>query len=331
MPGLWLEAPTRRSFNVTHRTTSNSETRHFCYSGTRLGLLRVLDFIRRLHRPPIIQTLFASLPGLELHLFLFLTIAFPPLFEGLPIVQPSRCATCLAEEVQNAVAVHPHALKMLRQQRLPVLARDDDGADMWLPRQGRKPGVGVDIEVRGDLVVEVGLVGGWGANAMEDQRDLDERWDGGHGLREDGMICGDRGGGPRREFVFLNVAPDDDGLNGPRGAVCCRRGWCGRLWGGWSRWWVCFRSRRWVCFRRRRLLRRGFWLRIGVYVVPFWVIDRRHGEWYGSASWGRISEHRVNVRRSSPHSMHGPTQCMVFLIKIYQNTSFYTTCNFLAF
>ena len=53
------------------------------------------------------------------------------------------------------------------------------------------------LRVRGNLVVEVGPVGGPSAYAVEDQRDLDERWDGGDGLREDGMICGDRGGGPR--------------------------------------------------------------------------------------------------------------------------------------
>src|SRR4051794_23186781 len=86
-------------------------------------VLRVLDFIRRLHRPPIIRILLASPPGPKL--LLFLTITFPPLLEGLPIVQPSRRSFSLAEEVQNAIAVHPHTLKMLRQQRLPVLARDD--------------------------------------------------------------------------------------------------------------------------------------------------------------------------------------------------------------
>ncbi|KAJ3455237.1 hypothetical protein MRS44_013837 [Fusarium solani] len=80
---------------------------------------------------------------------------------------------------------------------------------------GRKPGLGVDIEIRGDLVVEVGTVCGLSAYALEDQRNLDEPWDGRHGLREDGMIYLDRRGGPRHEFKSLNVAPDDDGLDGP--------------------------------------------------------------------------------------------------------------------
>jgi hypothetical protein len=84
-----------------------------------------------------------------------------------------------------------------------------------LPHRGRKPGVGIDVEVRGYLVVEVGPVGGLSAYAVEYQRDLDERWDGGDRLREDGMICRDRGGGPRQEFVLLGLARDDDGLDGP--------------------------------------------------------------------------------------------------------------------
>jgi len=91
-------------------------------------LPRCLDFIRRPHRPPIIYILIASLPGPVT--LLFLTIIIPPLLEGLPIVHPSRRAFPLAEVVQNAVAVHPQALKMMRQQRLLVLARRDDGADM---------------------------------------------------------------------------------------------------------------------------------------------------------------------------------------------------------
>ena len=107
---------------------------------------------------------------------------------------------------------------MLRQQRPPVLARDNDGADKRLPRHGRKPAVRVDVEVCGELVVEIGPVGGLSAKAVEDQWYLNERWNIGHRLREDAMICGDRGGGrggPKRVLPPLNIAPDDDSLDRP--------------------------------------------------------------------------------------------------------------------
>ena len=87
---------------------------------------------------------------------------------------------------------------------------------MRLPHRGCVPAVSIYVEVRGDLVAKVGPIGGLSAKAVEDQRDLNERWNMGHRLREDAMICGDRGGGPRwRIAAAFNVAPDDDGLDGP--------------------------------------------------------------------------------------------------------------------
>lgn len=44
--------------------------------------------------------------------------------------------------------------------------------------EAQTPGLGVDIEVSGDLVVEVGPVGGPSPDAVEDQRDLNKPWDG---------------------------------------------------------------------------------------------------------------------------------------------------------
>lgn len=46
-----------------------------------------------------------------------------------------------------------------------------------------------------------GTIGGLSAS-VEDQRDLDKPWDGRNGLRENGMICGDSDGGPRRILYF---------------------------------------------------------------------------------------------------------------------------------
>ncbi len=54
---------------------------------------------------------------------------------------------------------------------------------------------------------------------MEDQRDLDERGDGNYDIREDRVVRRDRRGGPRRGSALLDLAPDDDGSNGHRGAV----------------------------------------------------------------------------------------------------------------
>ncbi|KAJ4176210.1 hypothetical protein NW759_017554, partial [Fusarium solani] len=44
--------------------------------------------------------------------------------------------------------------------------------------------------------------------------DVDQSWDRRHVLQDDGMVCVDRRSGSRREFQSLNVAPDDDGLDG---------------------------------------------------------------------------------------------------------------------
>lgn len=56
----------------------------------------------------------------------------------------------------------------------------------------------------------VGTIGGLSAS-VEDQRDFDKPWDGRNGLRENGMICGDSDGGPRRIFYFLARNP----------CICC--------------------------------------------------------------------------------------------------------------
>jgi len=173
--------------NVTHRTTSNGETQPLCYSGDTLGCTKSLRFHKATSPPPIIQTLFASLPGLGLHLFLFLTITFPPLFEGLPIVQPSRRAISLAEEVQNAVAVHPHALQdaaaatgFLSLRATTIVPTCDCHAG------GANPESASMLRYVAIWLSRSGLVGGWGANAVEDQRDLDERWTGGTGCEKMG-------------------------------------------------------------------------------------------------------------------------------------------------
>ena len=99
---------------------------------------------------------------------------------------------------------------MVEQQRLLVLPGDNYGADIGLPTRRRKPSLIVDVEIRGDLVVEVCSVGRLSANTVDDQRHLDELWDGRYWFPEDGVICLDPRHGPRRESCFLNGAPDDD-------------------------------------------------------------------------------------------------------------------------
>jgi hypothetical protein len=55
---------------------------------------------------------------------------------------------------------------------------------------------------------------------MQDQRDLDECWNGRYVIGEDWMICLDHCRRPRRESDSLNIAPDDDGLDGPQRTAC---------------------------------------------------------------------------------------------------------------
>ncbi len=49
---------------------------------------------------------------------------------------------------------------------------------MGLPRRGRKPGLWIDVEICSNLIVEVGPVCRLSAHTVNDQRDLDESWDG---------------------------------------------------------------------------------------------------------------------------------------------------------
>ena len=77
----------------------------------------------------------------------------PSLLKGLPIVQdPQR----RLQSDPELVAVHPHGLEMLREQRL-IQTRDSDGANVRLPLRRHETDLIVDVEVCHHPVLEVGL------------------------------------------------------------------------------------------------------------------------------------------------------------------------------
>ncbi|KAJ6436028.1 hypothetical protein O9K51_11448 [Purpureocillium lavendulum] len=76
--------------------------------------------------------------------------------------------------VQDVVAEHPYAFKMLRQKWPPVFARDHNSPNVRLPLWRRVPRIGVDVEVRSDLIVEVCAINGLGPDPMQNEREPDQ-------------------------------------------------------------------------------------------------------------------------------------------------------------
>jgi hypothetical protein len=103
---------------MSPRTPSNGEIQQILLLKYAWDVSRALHFIRGPHRLP------TSI------LFLLRTIAFHHFSKACRLYSLVGAPLSLTKEVQNAIAVHPHSFKVLRQQRLPVLARDHNGADM---------------------------------------------------------------------------------------------------------------------------------------------------------------------------------------------------------
>ncbi|KAJ6436948.1 retrovirus polyprotein [Purpureocillium lavendulum] len=87
--------------------------------------------------------------------------------KSLAAVKPSRRSFLIPKQVQDVIAEHPYAFKMLRQKWSSVFARDHNSSNVRLPLWRCKSRIGFDIEIRGNLIVEVFAIDGLGPDPVE--------------------------------------------------------------------------------------------------------------------------------------------------------------------
>lgn len=81
---------------------------------------------------------------------------------------------------KDVLAIHPDGLDMMRQEWLLIATRNDNGANIALPKGRRKTAGQIDVEEGGDPVGQVDMALALGnRNALRYERDADGCRDGG--------------------------------------------------------------------------------------------------------------------------------------------------------